>query len=184
MLSRYSLWDRTHGKGWRWFKAVKSSQIGNFLKNRVFSSIWRKIRFYHFICNLQTTYELKNGNVGNQENIVLDLFLSSGETRVLNVMVNTIYYYSYLLLVAGKRSYLSVGDWDLQCWQCVKPVFGNLKEDSRDGGEIWLCCVCIARKQRERMYLGVKLNLSTYNIGSSCVRTFFKINLSTFLLDL
>lgn len=168
MLCRYSLWNRMNGNGWRWFKALKNGQIGNCQwVFKIFSNIWSRIRFYHFMCNLQATYELKNGNVDNQENIVLDILLSSCRTRVWNMMVNTINYNPYLLLVIGRKSYMTAGDWDLQCWKCIKPALRNLKEDSRAEGEIWLCCVCIARKRCERMYLRVKLNLSTYNIYSS-----------------
>lgn len=133
MLSSCSPWDRKPENGWRWFKAVKSGQIGNFhWVFKIFWSIWSRKTFYHFMCNLQATYEPKNGNVDNRENIVPDILLSSGGTRVLNVMVNAISYYSYLLLVTGRRSYLAAGDWDLQCWKCIKPALGNLKDWRRD----------------------------------------------------
>lgn len=61
------------------------------------------------MCNLQGTCGPKIRNVDSKEIIVLDILLSSGGTKVLNVMVNAIYY-SYLLLVTGRRSYLDAGD--------------------------------------------------------------------------
>lgn len=62
------------------------------------------------MCNLQAPYEPKKGNADNQEKIVLNILLSSGGMRALNVMMKTIYYYSHLLLVTGRRSYLATGD--------------------------------------------------------------------------
>lgn len=40
------------------------------------------MKFYHCMCNLQTAYELKNGKVDNQENILLDPFVFRWDKRV------------------------------------------------------------------------------------------------------